>query len=225
MLQDIALHFQELFLEAGAVPPLFLLAPGEMMTAEGVDGLSRAGARQLRASESNQLLRSLVDDEARRHGERVTLDVFASGENAVVPRFFARHAEPAAEGVNAFAKPSWAVSRCSACGQRHREFLLFLPPRALFPATVAKQRWRLRRSTHIGGIATDHSATARAPHSTPRPWTSGWRARLGASAKLLRMLFLLCNFCCLFSPQGSLSGYRPVVSILSLLSGGPTPGE
>ena len=44
--------FQDLFLEAGAVPPLFLHAPGEVMKAEGVDGLSRAGARELRASKS-----------------------------------------------------------------------------------------------------------------------------------------------------------------------------
>ena len=100
------MRFQELFLDAGAVSPLFLHAPGEVMKAEGVDGLSRAGARELRASESSQLLRSLVDVEARRHDEKVTLDVFASGDNAVVPRFFARHAEPAAEGVNAFAQPS-----------------------------------------------------------------------------------------------------------------------
>ena len=52
MLQDIAVCFQDLFLEAGAVPPLFLHAPGEVMKAEGVDGLSRAGARELRASKS-----------------------------------------------------------------------------------------------------------------------------------------------------------------------------
>ena len=125
---------------AGAVSPLFLHAPGEVMKAEGVDGLSRAGARELRASESSQLLRSLVDVEARRHDEKVTLDVFASGDNAVVPRFFARHAEPAAEGVIAFAQPSRAVSRCPACGLRHREFPLIFPPRALLLATVAKLR-------------------------------------------------------------------------------------
>ena len=29
-------------------------------------------------------------------------------------------------------------------------------------------RWRLRRFTHIGGIVTDHGATARATRSTPR---------------------------------------------------------
>ena len=55
-----------------------LHAPGEVMKAEGVDGLSRAGARELRASESTRLLRSLVDDEARRDWESITLDVFAS---------------------------------------------------------------------------------------------------------------------------------------------------
>ena len=88
--------FQVLFLDTCVVPPLFLHAPGEVMKAEGVDGLSRAGARELRSSQSTQLLQSLVDDGAwRRHCERVTLDVFASGDKAaVVPRFFARHAEP-----------------------------------------------------------------------------------------------------------------------------------
>ena len=57
--QDIAMRFQELFLDAGAAPLLFQHAPGEVMKAEGVDGLSRAGARELRASEFTQLLRSL----------------------------------------------------------------------------------------------------------------------------------------------------------------------
>ena len=32
------MRFQELFLDAGAVSPLFLHAPGEVMKAEGVDG-------------------------------------------------------------------------------------------------------------------------------------------------------------------------------------------
>ena len=58
------MRFQELFLDTGVAPPLFLHAPGEVMKAKGVDGLSRAGARELpvRSSESTQLLRSLVDD-------------------------------------------------------------------------------------------------------------------------------------------------------------------
>ena len=165
-LQDMAMRFQELFLDAGADPPLFLHAPGEVMKAEGVDGLSRAGARELRASESTQLLRCLVDEEACRHGERITLDVFASGDNAVVPRFFARHAEPSAEGVDAFAQPSWAVSLCPACGRRHREFPLIFPPRALLHATVAKLR-----ADGVRGVVI-------APYALSDP---AWPALMGAS--------------------------------------------
>ena len=108
------------------------------MKAEGIDGLSWAGARELRASESIQLLRSIVDDEACRHGERVTLDVFASGDNAVVPRFFALHVEPAAEGVNAFAQPmeveatvlssKWftGTMMCATAGCKHTAHLTLL---------------------------------------------------------------------------------------------------
>jgi hypothetical protein len=165
-LQDIALRFQELFLDAGADPPLFLHAPGEVMKAEGVDGLSRAGAKELRASESTQLLRSLIDDEARRHGERITLDVFASGDNAIVPRFFARHAEPAAEGVNAFAQLSWAVSLCPACGHRHREFPLIFPPRSLLHAAVDKLR-----ADGVRGVVI-------APYALSDP---AWPSLMGAS--------------------------------------------
>ena len=136
------------------------------MKAEGIDGLSRAGARELRASESTQLLRCLVDEEARRHGERITLDVFASGDNAVVPRFFARHAEPSAEGVDAFAQPSWAVSLCPACGRRHREFPLIFPPRALLHATVAKLR-----ADGVRGVVI-------APYALSDP---AWPSLMGAS--------------------------------------------
>ena len=40
-------------------------------------------------------------------------------------------------------------------------------------------RGRLRRYTHIGGIATDHGATVRAARSTPSPSRSRkWRAAL-----------------------------------------------
>ena len=42
--------------------------------------------------------------------------------------------------MDAFAQPSWAVSRCPACGQWHREYLLIFPPWALLPATVTKLR-------------------------------------------------------------------------------------
>ena len=57
-----------------------------------MDGLSLARDIVLRASESTRLLLSLVTAEARSNGKSVTLNVFASGDNAVIARFFARHA-------------------------------------------------------------------------------------------------------------------------------------
>ena len=39
--------------------------------------------------------------------------------------------------------------------------------------TATSTRWRLRRSTHIGGMATDHDATARAARSSHRALRSG----------------------------------------------------
>ena len=39
------------------------------------------------------------------------------------------------------------------------------------PPTGVRSRWRLRRSTGIGGMDTDHDATARAARSTPASFT------------------------------------------------------
>ncbi len=69
-------------------PPLFLHAPGEVLKAEGVDGLSREVAQELLCVESSLALRDLVSAEAARLGEQFTLDLFASADNALVPRFY-----------------------------------------------------------------------------------------------------------------------------------------
>ena len=45
----------------------------------------------------------------------------------------------------------------------------------------AKSRWRLCRSTHIEGIATDHGATARVARSTPRALSDLAASGLGAN--------------------------------------------
>jgi hypothetical protein len=63
-----------------------------------------------------------------------------SADNALVPRFYARFAEPLAEGVDALAQPDWGWSQCGACGQRHCEFCFVFPPRALLSKVVAKAR-------------------------------------------------------------------------------------
>jgi hypothetical protein len=71
-------------------------------------------------------------------GWTIAVDAFASTDNALTPRFFARYAEPAAEAEDAFVVPDWAVSLCPHCGSYHREVLYAFPPSALVNRFVAK---------------------------------------------------------------------------------------
>ena len=71
---------------------------------------------------------------------------FRKSESFLLPKkFFA--------GVYAFAFQKSEVASVAAIGLR----------------TLYNTRWRLRRSTRIGGIAADHGATARAALSTSQP--------------------------------------------------------
>ena len=49
-LQNGALLHNRLFMDLGAIQPLYLYAPGAVLTAEDVDGLSRETARARRVS-------------------------------------------------------------------------------------------------------------------------------------------------------------------------------
>ena len=69
-----------------------------------------------------------------------TVDLFASADNALVPRFYARYAEPLAEAADALAQPDLGWSLCLACGRKHREFCFVFPPRAMLSKVVAKAR-------------------------------------------------------------------------------------
>jgi hypothetical protein len=155
-LQDIALRFNEHLMRLGARQPSFLHAPGVVMKAEGIDGLSREEAAQRRAAESTVALRALVQAEADRLGETFTVDLFATAENAIVPRFFARHPEPLAEGADALAQLDWGQSTCPHCGQAHREFPFAFPPRALLVRFVAKARADGFRGVVVVPFATSH---------------------------------------------------------------------
>ena len=73
-------------------------------------------------------------------GAPLSLDLFATADNALVPRFFARFPEPLAEGIDALEQPDWGRPRCPHCGALHRECVFAFPPRALLPAFVAKAR-------------------------------------------------------------------------------------
>ena len=86
-------------IDLGAMQPLCLHAPGAVLTAEGVDCLFRETARARRVSESLPALRRVVMAEAtRRRGSPISLDLFATADNTLVPRFFAHHPEPLTEG-------------------------------------------------------------------------------------------------------------------------------
>ena len=73
-------------------------------------------------------------------GWALTVDAFASEANSLLPRFFARYAEPRAEVEDAFTVPDWTGSSCPTCGCSHRETLFAFPPPPLLNAFVAKAR-------------------------------------------------------------------------------------
>ena len=119
---------------------LHLHAPGRVLVDEGVDDHSRAGALEVSGPVSTPRVRDLALRLAAACGWTLTVDAFASHSNALLPRFFARYAEPSAEAEDAFTVPDWACSTCPACGLSHRETLFAFPPPQLINAFVAKAR-------------------------------------------------------------------------------------
>jgi len=120
--------------------PLFLHAPGRVLIEEGVDDASRSLAQEIAGPVSGPLLRKRVLAAAEALGWRITVDAFASHANALVPRFFARYAEPMAEAEDAFTVGDWACSLCPSCGCLHREVLFAYPPTRLITRFIAKAR-------------------------------------------------------------------------------------
>jgi hypothetical protein len=120
--------------------PLYLHAPGRVLVDEGVDEASRSMAQEVAGPVSGPALRNKVQEVAAGLGWDITVDAFASAENALVPRFFARFAEPLAEAVDAFTVPDWACSQCPTCGLWHREVLFAFPPAPLINFFLAKAR-------------------------------------------------------------------------------------
>ena len=119
---------------------LHLHAPGRVLVAEGVDDYSRSGASEIAGPVSSDLVRAQARQLASLCGWSLTVDAFASESNSLLPRFFARYAEPRAEAEDAFTVPSWACSTCPACGALHRETLFAFPPPPLINSFVAKAR-------------------------------------------------------------------------------------
>ncbi len=122
---------------------LLLHAPGRVLMDEGVDDHSRDGALEVAGPVSSALVRHralAVLALAVSCGWTLSVDAFASESNSVLPRFFARYAEPAAECDDAFTVSDWGYSTCPACGCTHRETLFSFPPPPLLNAFVAKAR-------------------------------------------------------------------------------------
>jgi len=120
--------------------PLYLHAAGRVLIDEGVDDTSRSLAQEVAGPTSGKLLRDRVFAIARGLGWDITVDAFASSENSLVPRFFARFAEPLAEAEDAFTVGDWACSLCPCCHRWHREVLFVYPPTKLIPRFIAKAR-------------------------------------------------------------------------------------
>jgi hypothetical protein len=120
--------------------PLFLHAPGSALVSEGVDGLSRDAAAEVAGPVSSPVVRDRALALAQALGWELTVDAFASESNSLLPRFFARYAEPQAEAEDAFAVGDWDRSRCPFCGLLQRETLYAFPPSALLNLFVAKAR-------------------------------------------------------------------------------------
>jgi hypothetical protein len=119
---------------------LFLHVPGTSLVSEGIDAASRAGAEAERGPACAPALRDTIHAFAARHGWSISVDLFATAENAIAPRFFSRYPEPTAEAFDALSVPSWNASPCPFCSRCHREVFFAFPPPALLPQFIAKAK-------------------------------------------------------------------------------------
>jgi hypothetical protein len=102
----------------------------EQLIEEGVDNGSRKHAQALRGPASSAKMRGIVAEFALEVGCPITIDLFASADNALCRRYAAWTDEPQAEAVDAFSMRSWDVGRC-LCGAEHREWGFYFPPAGL----------------------------------------------------------------------------------------------
>ena len=83
-------------LESGA-SLLYLHVPGTRMIEEGVDGASRAGAQRITGPACSGSTRAAIEEMVRRHGWKVTIDLFAANCNKSSQRFASWTDEPDSE--------------------------------------------------------------------------------------------------------------------------------
>jgi hypothetical protein len=115
-----------------------LHAPGLVLIDEGVDDLSRDATTDVTGPVTDLHLRQRIHSLLTHCGWNITVDAFASTDNALTPSFFARYAELAAEAEDAVTVPDWAVSLCPHCGSHHREVMYAYLPNAIINRFVAR---------------------------------------------------------------------------------------
>lgn len=114
-----------------------LHVPGTTLVEEGIDHDSRLLATHCQGPACAPFVRDIIHDWASRLGAPITLDLFASQSNALVPRYYSRYPEAGSSGADAFSQGSWGYRLCQ-CGQYHREFAFAFPPEDLLLQFVAK---------------------------------------------------------------------------------------
>ena len=113
---------------------------GERLIEEGVDDASRSKAKDLQGPKCGPLLRRRIFAVLATHGVQVTIDMFASSCNALVPRFNSWSLEPENEHTDSFTMRTWESSMCPGCGERHKEYGFYFPPPGLEDRVVTRAR-------------------------------------------------------------------------------------
>ena len=160
VLQDIVMLSTSACLDLRLPPPLFL------GTASGPTAAADSDLARTRIDSASPRLRVRIRDLARRAGLQITMDLFASRENAFCARYCSELADPQAEARDAFTQPSWAASLCPICARSRPEFVLLYPPFALIAQAVL--RAQLDKAHGIMVV----------PFATTAPW---WSSLMHAS--------------------------------------------
>ena len=114
-----------------------LHASGQQLIDEKVDEGSRQHAQALRGPACGDRLRRIVSEFAAEVGCPLTIDFFASADNALCKRYAAWTDEPQAEAIDAFTIRNWNVGQC-VCGREHREWGYYFPPSGLEERVVRR---------------------------------------------------------------------------------------
>ncbi len=126
-------------LEAEAKASYLPVPGGTEMVAAGTDGASRDGAKRVIGPACTQERRQKICDFLRKHGWKVTIDLFAADCSKFTDRYASWTDEPNSEAVDAFGLASWDKSVCK-CGLEHRETSFIFPPKGLERAVFKRAR-------------------------------------------------------------------------------------